>query len=84
MKINYAQNLTIEDLTKRSLLEKFVQYLSSETINFLDQKKRAQNYILDIYLSSLNEDLLEFFERKINEFCRSIIALKPEVNYGEI
>lgn len=56
------------------LLKNFVRYLSLQTIPFL-KKRRSVGY-----LTLLNEELLEFFEDKTENFCRNIEAFRNEVN----
>ena len=62
------------------LLKNFVRYLSLQTIPFLKKRRSVGNYVPDRYLTLLNEELLEFFEDKMENFCRNIEAFRNEVN----
>lgn len=69
----------IPDYETDGLLKNFVQYLSSETELFLKQRRTHGNFLSDIRLASLTEELLGFYKDELKNFCRNAEAFKNEV-----
>lgn len=70
----------IPDYETNCLLKNFVQYLSSETKQFLTLWRKEGNFVPDKFITLLNEELLEFYEVRFKNFCRNIEAFRNEVN----
>lgn len=62
------------------LLKNFVQYISSETKQFLKLRRSKGDFIPERFLTLLNEELVELYEEKYQEFCRNVEAFENEVN----